>query len=50
VQYISNALFLTMSGTGSCLPVVLQNRVKARSHGETRAYGVPTGQGHRNPL
>jgi hypothetical protein len=50
VRYISNALFLTMSTTDNHLPVVLQSRVEARSHRETRAYGVPTSQGHRNPL
>jgi hypothetical protein len=50
VQYISSALFLTMSGAGRRLPVVLQSRVSARSRRERRAYCVPTVQGHRYPL
>ena len=50
VQATSGTLFLTMSGTGSPLTIVLQNRVQARIHSEACACGVHTGQCHRNPL
>jgi hypothetical protein len=47
VQDTSDALFFTMSRTGSPLPVVLRSRTSWREHNETCACGVHTGEVRR---